>query len=224
MSWLLLIFITGCNEQVDPDPSAVGYDYFPLVTGQYIDYDVTEETYSPDGGVTSLDYQLRIEVADSFQNDAGSLTYILHRYTREDAEAEWTFASTWSARREAIRAVTVEGNTPYQNLSFPVRNGLKWDGNILNSEPADTYEIDSLGVSYTIDGVTTGPSLTVIQEDLLDFVIGEQDRRYEVYLQGVGLVEKVDRQLNLCTSGNCPANGIESGRVYIQKAIDYGQN
>ncbi len=224
----VLVFIlwlagSSCTSDLEPDISGVGYDYFPLDSGSYIDYSVSQTNYTPNGGVVSDEYQLRVLVADMFENEGGSTTYILYRYRRPDENAEWEFHSTWSARREEIRGITVEGNVPYQSLSFPVRNGLSWDGNILNSQLPDTYEIDSLGVPYTIDGLITANSLTVVQEDLLDFVILEEDRRYEVYLQGVGLVEKSIRQLDLCSGGGCGPDGIESGIVYMQKAIGYGK-
>ena len=218
-----ILLLTDCSSDNEIDLSSVGYDYFPLEVGRYIDYQVEQEIYTADGQVTMDSYQLRISVADSFPNDAGSITYILYRYSRSAENEDWTFQSTWSARREQIRGITVEGNVPFQTLSFPPRNGLRWDGNILNSSPPDTYTIDSLGVQYEIEGFISGESLTVIQEDLLDFVIGEEDRRYEVYLKGVGLVEKGMRVLNLCTTGGCGSVPIESGTIYSQKAIGYGE-
>ncbi len=224
-----MIFLSGvfllaaCSSDNDIDLATVGYDFFPLEVGQYIDYEVEQENYAAGGQVTIDSYLLRVVVADSFPNDAGSITYVLHRYERPTELNEWSFQSTWSARREQIRGVTVEGNVPFQSLSFPPRNGLRWDGNILNSSPPDTYTIDSLGSQYTIQGVTSGESLTVVQEDLLDFVIGKEDRRYEVYLRGVGLVEKGIRLLDLCTSGSCGGSSIVSGQIYSQKAIGYGK-
>ncbi len=215
------LVLSGCNESEDPDFSAVGYNYFPLNTGSYIDYSVSETRYFPDGSVSNQSYQLRVQVADSFPNEGGSFTYVLYRYRRPGEADPWQFHSTWSSRRENVRGITVEGNIPFLSLSFPVRNGLRWDGNILNASPPDTYQIDSLGDLYTIDGVLTENSLTVVQEDLLDFVIGQEDRRYEIYMEGIGLVEKGIRQLEFCTATGC-GNEIESGLVYLQKATGYG--
>lgn len=220
--FLFACLLIGCVSEIDPDPAGVGYSYFPLEVGAYIDYQVTEELYTASGGVTTEAYLLRRMIADSFPNDAGSITYVIHRFRRATTEEPWEFLDTWSARRDGVKGVTVEGNIPFQSLSFPVRNGLRWDGNNLNSDFPDTYTLDSLGADYTIPGIITAPSLTVVQEDLLDFVIQQEDTRYEIYMQDIGLVEKGIRDLDLCTGNGCPSSAIESGRIFVQKAIGYG--
>jgi hypothetical protein len=221
--FLFASFIAGCVSEEEPDPVRVGYSYFPLELGSYIDYQVTEEVYIASGSVTTENYLLRSQIVDSFPNDAGSTTYIIHRFRKATEEDSWEFSETWSARRDEIKGVTVEGNIPYQSLSFPVRNGLRWDGNNLNAEFPDTYTLENLGTEYIIPDVATGSSLTVVQEDLLDLIIEKEDTRYEIYMQDIGLVEKVIRELNLCTGNGCPG-GIESGKIFVQKAIGYGMD
>jgi hypothetical protein len=219
---VLVLFLGACSSEIDPDPSAVGYTYFPLEVGAYIDYTVTETTYAPGSPGITEQYFLRRKVVDTFVSENGLETYVIHRFRRIAPGDPWQFLDTWSARRESIRGVTIEGTTPFLSLSFPVRRGQRWDGNVLNTAQSDTYTIDSLGFQYTIPGVGSGPALTVVQEDLLDFVIEEQDQRYEIYMENVGLVERGVRQLDLCSGSGCNASGIVSGRIYLQKVIDYG--
>ena len=170
-------------------------------------------------------YQKRTEVVDSFQNQAGEITYILHCFRRSSSNLEWEFEQTNSARRTATQGIFIEGNTPLLKLSFPISAGKMWNGNALNTMDEDLFEMDSLFSGYITQAQDTIPeTLTVIQEDNQDF-IANLITNYEIYGLGIGMVYKEEIDVRYCTDDPCIGQQIiDNGRIFRQSIINYGKN
>jgi hypothetical protein len=196
-------------------------EYFPLRVGFYQIYTVDETKYKQGFEPQSLTYQLKTEVVDSFQNNAGGVTYVIYRSTRKSTSDVWKFIDTWSVRWEGRQVIVQEGNTPYLKLLFPAEPGTSWNGNLFNNLEADEYEIKAVGPSQ-LGNATFNETITIEQE-FNDDPIVYTDLRTEVYARNAGLVYKETTQLVFCQNQNCNSNElIESGIEYKQEIIEYG--
>jgi hypothetical protein len=217
---MLLAASCGKDEFTIAD---IGSNYFPLRTGYYQTYNISETIYSEVAPPENRTYQLRVEVADSLPNTHdGGYTYVLHRSTRTGEQSLWQDLDTWSVRRSDRELVVNEGNRSFLKLAFPVRRSNAWNGNKYNNLDEDRYEILTLDEPFSASGITFEQALTVQQENNEDLIVF-QDKREEVYAREVGLIYKETIQLRYCTSDDCLGQQkIKSGVIYKQEIIDYG--
>jgi hypothetical protein len=219
----LALLTTACDPE-DSKPTDSGLAYFPLQTGNFYVYDVEETVYSEVAPTKNLQYQLKIEVTDSFPNTEGGYTYVLNRTKRTDANEAWVDLDTWSVRSNDREVILNEGNISFVRISFPIVSGKKWDGNKYNNQDKDEYlinEIGEIGKSFESSGTTYENTFTVVQEDNEDFIVF-LDKRQEVYAKNIGLVYKETTQLNYCTSNDCIGQQkVKSGVIYKQNLNQY---
>lgn len=218
--FLFILILASCNDGAEEIGSIDGMSFFPLEIGQKSIYQVSEKIYSIDGDVSTMSYQLQEEIVDSFLSAQDS-TYVIYRYTREDQNDDWEFLETWQARRNNVQAIIIEGNTPFLKMTFPIFAGKAFDGNRLNTNDEDVFVLDSVQLPFDTEALQFENTLTVIQSDNQDFIV-EQDKRYEVYGSGVGLVYKSMLLLDYCTEADCLGQQIiETGREFEQSLIEY---
>ena len=219
---VLLVFFgcSACNETREVGPETVGYDFYPLEVGQYRIYDVEEIRYLITGFDTSV-FQLREIIFDSI-NSIDQTTYLLRRDIRETAMDEWQSDSVWTVARTNNYLVITENNIPLIKLTFPVNTDRNWDGNSLNSRGEQTYYYQSLPAA-SIDSIALEDHIRVIIEDIEDNITGV-DLRSEVYVRGIGLVEKDYLTQKKCTASDCgPDLGeVIAGRSVKQVLIELG--
>lgn len=219
---LMISFFACQQDEPEADPVAVGFNFFPLAVGDFQVYEVEEVTHSSQGAVTG-NFQRRVEVVDSFQNQTGTVTYVLHEFRRETDAQEWEFVATNSARRTPFQGILNEGNVPVLKLSFPISAGKMWDSNALNGFESDLFEMDSLFVPYiTARGMLIPETLTVIQENNQDFTVN-LERDHEIYGLNIGLVYSENIDLSFCIEEACLGQQIiEEGREVRQTLIEHG--
>lgn len=219
---ILFVITTACDtDTVVPDEERVGYDFYPLKVGSYNVYQVENIEYEVTGEVLVSSYQLKTAVVDSFRNQAGTISYVIHYSERSSVDEPWQFTKAWTARKDNRQVTLVEENIPFLKLSFPIKAGKVWDGNAFNVLERDNYQMDSsLNATFITSAQDTiAHTLTVIQEDNQDF-ISQQDRRVEVYARNIGLVYREDIMLNYCTDNSCLGQQVvESGHEYRQFLI-----
>jgi len=217
-----LVVLSGCGEgePVKQDSR----EYFPLQTGFYLVYSVEENIYTELDPPEFLTYELKTEVVDSFANQEGGFTFVIHRSTRATESDPWEFQEAWSARTNDLHAVLTEGNTSFVRIAFPAFKNKEWNGNALNSMEEDSYIIESEGVSYELDtDLEFNDALVINQEDELNEL--SRDQREEVYARNVGLIYKKSMVLNYCDEVSCFGQQIiNDGVEYWQVLKEYGQN
>ena len=221
---MLLGLCVSCNDDSGPEPDfGDGRDFFPLDPALTLIYRMEEISFFP--SVDTLNFQLRVQVVDSFENQAGGVTYIQHLFTRNTAHDPWQFLRAWSARLEENRAIQTEENVSFVKLFVPIAENLEWDGNAFNVLEKDTYRMVDVFSSFITPAEDTIPNtLTVIQEDNQDFIVS-LDRRKEIYAQDIGLVFKEVILLNYCTHPHCIGQQIvESGTKLTQYLLEYERN
>ena len=225
LATVALTLLGGCQtEHLESDPSALGTDYFPLITGEFRIYDVQEITYTFPSTIDTLVYQLKETVADSIDNLAGGVSYVLNRQKKYPGSSDWIQDSVWTARKDMYTAVQVENNVPVIKLAFPVKEGKQWDANSLNDQPKAEYKMESVGLPANDSIGNYDKTITVVQNDFDDGIV-KKDVRKEIYGKNIGLVYKESVILNYCTDENCLGQRIiETGKDLEMKLTEHGQN
>lgn len=222
---VILLVLAACGD--DETQPASDTDYFPLRKGFYQIYNASETTYFNIGDSQSRTFQLKTEVVDSFVNQEGSYTYTVHRSERDAPSDPWVFQELWSVRVNTANVVVSEENVPYIKIAFPAVTNRSWDGNALNSLEADEYVLTTTGKKYQLEsGEEAGQYIQIVQEDSSD-PITFLDKRQEFYVRNIGLVKQELTDIIYCSDADDCVPGtqvIESGRIYVQTLIEYGQN
>ena len=227
---LLFFLLTGAGMWACRTPETtpvsqetrLGYDFFPLETGRFVEYEVSEIQYSLIAVPTTVSYQLREVIREGFVNAEGLPSYRLERFRRGSVAQTWRLDSVWTARRETARAIRTENNIAYVKLLFPVQDGLRWNGNALNGYGPDEYEISRPNQPLTINGQTFDQTLTVVQQ--ADSSLVSLARRTEQYARHVGLIYKETTQLYYCNTPDCLGKGkIDFGTQKIYRLRAHGK-
>jgi len=217
-------FLSGCeNSTSEITPEEMGYRFYPLEQGIYRDYKVQRIQYSVLGDQDTLDYFLKEQVADSFINQAGGISYKLKRYTRTSDTLMWKLDSVWTVTKSTTNVVVVENNVPFVKLIFPVMEKKQWDGNAFNIMSEELYTYEYAFQPIVIGEESYNSILKVIQQDNPDKIV-MTDIRNEIYAENIGLIYKESIILHYCTDNECLGDMIiERGIDYRQQLIEYGK-
>ena len=217
----ILMGLIGCHEALSPDPASLGYDYFPLNTGDIRIYNVLRIEHKTDLTSDTTRYQLK-EVVGSTFTSGGEESYKLERYTRLTEADDWQAGEVWSARINNYQAVVVENNVPIIKLSFPLTEDRRWDGNAMNSLAYDEFKMINLGDPFIVETQHFVSSLEMVKEEALDPSESVTDSYHKEYFaRGVGLIYRVDIDRKYCNEEPCPPSKIDFGLELEYKLIDY---
>ncbi len=162
---------------------------------------------------------------DSSVNQTGEISYYIYHYKRSDPFGSWEDQPVWvhTIRRTPSSLVEYEGSVPYVKLTFPVKSGLTWDGNALNTSDPMYYRYSDVNRSDPNLESLNGQFIQVVQSDYDDEII-RKDFRHEIYSSGIGLVYKERSILEYCQETQCAGKKeISSGMIFRQTLIDYGK-
>ena len=206
-----------------PDTGRLGYDYFPLETGDIRTYQVQVINYSPNGSIDTVNYRLK-EIVSESSIIADETSFRIDRYRRDIEANPWVIDSVWWARINTYQAIVIEHNVPIIKLSFPVEEDRRWDGNAMNARDFDEFKMLNVGLTYQVDSKDYPNSLEMFMEDLIDPIqITKDDYHLEVYSKGFGLTYKLDIDKKYCSPVDCSEPKIIEGRVYEQKLLELGK-
>ncbi len=219
---LILAACTAPDGEPLPAEARLGHDFFPLERGRFVEYDVEEIRYALATGPTVTTYQVKETVDEGFADATGGTSYRLERFRRTTETQPWRLDSVYTARLETDRAVRTENGVALVKLAFPVANALRWNGNALNANGPDWYEIRHLGQPMALNGQVFGQTLTVVQQ--ADSSLVGLKRRTERYARGVGLVYRESTEVFYCTSPACLGKGaIDFGQQTVYRIRTYGK-
>lgn len=211
--FLISLTLNSCDTNpVRPDEEVLGFTYFPLKSGFFIEYQVEESIYATQLPVSRLNYELREETGEAFKDLNNEEAFSLRRLIRNLPTQNWQLDSVWLTKRTQFQAIRQENNFNYIKLSFPVSEGLKWNGNALNNLEDQEYFIKDLGKAFKINNIDFEKTLTVIQSS--DSSLIANNKSLEIYANGIGLVYKEMNNVKYRQDAvNIGKGIIESGKV-----------
>lgn len=223
--WLCLVLLLASCDTSDANLGLVpqGKEYFPLIVGNYVAYNVKEINYFlNEPRRTEATYQLKEVIKEQYKDLANNTTYRIERYRRANGRDNWTLLNVWTARVDYLAAIKVEENIPVVKLAFPTENGKKWNGNSLNTLNQDDFEIKDMGKSFIFAGKNYAETLTVQQSN--DSTVINKDKRMEIYAKDIGVIYKKFDVVQYCQFDNCRGKAeIERGNFLEMSVFDYGK-
>jgi hypothetical protein len=220
--FLSVLILVACDsgEEILVD---IGKEYLPLKVGAFQTYAVDQTIYTETDDPATSQYELLIEVIDSFPDAHGDFTYVLHRSTRPNTAEAWQYSDTWSVRVNDLEAIVNEENTSFVKISFPVREGKLWDGNKFNTVGEDQYEMLDVGKTFSAGNLVFDKTIFIDQQQQEDLLFSV--KRVEVFAKGVGLIYKEIKDISYCDDFECfGQKEIKSGIIYKQTITGYGTN
>lgn len=194
-------FLAGCeNKYKDPDPAAMGYDYYPLEIGDYRIYNVTDIRFRSNVGDTNR-FQLRERVDTSFYDQTGQLVYKVIRSVRPNENRSWVDDSVLVVSKTNSMVLLTQDNSRFVKMVFPVKEGNKWQVDAYNdrlgtNDEKEYYTFRNVGESYEVNAIVYPKTITVVQGTPFNNV--KLDDRKEVYAEGVGRVYRLFNRAVYC--------------------------
>jgi hypothetical protein len=209
MKFIILLLLTmalgfwACeNTLEDYQPNDQGTDFFPLEVGNTWIYQLDSITYDNNGNkIDTISIQVKETITEQFIDQEGNDVYRVARaWLKNDI---WVTSDIWSASIDKKLAYRTEENLRFAKMSFPIVEGITWDGNAfideeiivkIAGEPIRVYQnwgdysYTNVDQSENIGDIFYPSVCTVNQVDLEDKIT----RRYaeEKYAKGIGLVYK----------------------------------
>ena len=214
---LAAFFLNACKKSDDSVPE-YGYDYFPIEVGKFVIYTVTEINIDQAVSVNDTStYFLKEKIESQFIDNQGRPSLRIERYWRVSDTLPWTIKDIWYSTRTSSIAEKTEENVRYIKLAFPVKEEQSWNGNNYNLLNEWEYSYTIIDQAASIGTLSFNKIIKVEQRNNVNFV--EYEKAWEVYAEGVGLVNKrfVDLDIN-----NGDSTDIRIGTILYQQAIAYG--
>ena len=231
----LLTFISACSESTfEEETEAEGYEYYPIALGSEWIYQVDSVVYQSGGAeiLTSTSF-VKEEITALFEE--GDQSYVLTRSSRKSEDSPWLVSDVYTIERDEDRAYRTENNRRFIKLTFPIRDGKTWDGNIYFDafETVDVFgnqfpvyegweyemsveeqPVDVAGQSYS-DVITVNH---VDRDDKLSW-----SKSYEQYAKDIGLIYRAHLYLdtNQLQSTEPWEDKAEAGFTLEQRLISF---
>ena len=220
---LLLLCFVACEEEPDPFPTDLGYDYYPLAVGKYRIYETDSIIFDPGGTGTLVDTfsgQIREEIVELFEDAAGDTLYRVERSYRRESGTPFRVIKVYTEQldRQRQQLVRQEDNLRFIKMVFPVRENKRWNGNVNFDEfirvlvAGESVEMFK-GWSYNYERTTL--DTTIATRDYVDVVhieladsenVIENRQADEYYAPGIGLVYRTldiqDTQCEICCNND----------------------
>jgi len=226
LAFTTLLSVFSCKDKMGSYKFDYQYDYFPLDSAHYVDYDVDSITYNYNSDYVrdTARYQLREIITDTFYDNLNQLNYTLELYRRPDSTAGWTFFKKWFAHRDTTRLMVTEDDLKFVKLVFPPQSNETWNGNEFVPSSSSyavfqswNYHYGNVDSTVVINGVTYNHAVSVGEVDEETFVT--KTLRHEVYARGVGMVyqewENLSKNNVLADWNTGPENGFRI-RMYVR--------
>lgn len=236
ISFFISLFFYGCKEEIALDPEALGLNYYPLHTGEYWIYKVTETSFKDQfeaQATDSVSYYVRERIDTVYQDLTQEETYKFTRSRRNSLTEEWGADSVFVVNKSNTSVRVNQNNRKVVSFIFPVVEGKRWNAHIFNTHSSFSnkseekfYYFSDKGISMIINGNNYSNTVKVIQT-LNDNAIERQDL-FEVYGYGVGRIYKQVLSYNYCSDPG-RQNGCEVGQQFIitgkkriEKLLEHG--
>lgn len=217
---LALLFVTSCKKKSDNTPVDFKYYYYPIQTGHYVEYDVLEIKHDSIG-VKKHDtsrYQLRIVFGDTILDLENEIAQRYTRYVRDSGNQNWTFKDLWTTKISSNRAELVEENKRKIKLVFRPTYQKEWDMNAFNDLEEQVCYYKDIDIPFDINGFHFDKALVVQEADFKSLI--DYQKAYSVYAEGVGLVKKYYKWLEIY---EFDTSKINKGTEIYYELINFGE-
>jgi len=205
--YLVLLSVTllaACSKPSTEETAVdLGYNYYPLVTGDTRIYRVDSLVYDNNSGFTTIDtftYQYKEIVGNTFTDLTGKQNWKIQRYFRMHDTLPWIEANTSTTLVNELQAQRVDENTRFVKLVFPVEKAKIWNGNMFNARPSEDWQITAIDEQVAVGAATYNQTLQVVQKNEINFI--EEIVRYERYARNVGMVYLLSDSINTQVEGS----------------------
>jgi hypothetical protein len=202
-STLAVIVLLSCGKESQPvDESTFGYDFFPIIKGKSWVYASDSIIYDNGGSkIDTFSSFIKEEIGDSFVDETGITVYKLNRYFKRNPSDVWSRTNTWTTYTDKTRAIRTEENLKFIKLVFPLKKGLRWDGNVfldediiieVAGESIEAYKnwkhkMEEIDENFNFNGT----DVTSVRVNLVDDAsIIDRRKVTEYYGKGIGLLKK----------------------------------
>ena len=201
-----LFLVLGCDEELaEPLTTADGAVFYPLELNRPLFYAVDSIVlFNEVSGVRydTARLEARETLVETFLDAEGREWYRGERWERSGEDAPWRFRQTYAVSADDAGLLRREDNLTFRKLVFPLRQGLRWDGNtdfdedrnfVVGGEFMMVYKF----WEYEVTALAPGETVTIRQAEE-DNLIDYRDA-YEVYRAGTGLTERfIDARSTQC--------------------------
>jgi hypothetical protein len=192
---------SACNKDEDFPKVDLGHDYFPLVMGSSITYEVDSiiwnDFFTP-VKVDTFSFYIRMLIDSVFIDNQGRKAYYFRKYYKTDTTS-WRLVKNYSLVKNEWHVEQREENIPYLKMAFPVNHTNTWDMNAMNSYTAtNSYYLD-FHIPSTVGGQNFDSTAIIIHQDL-ESLIGK-DYHKEIFAKHLGLIYKEQISIEKSTSG-----------------------
>ncbi len=227
---LLLAVMASCTKKNIPaDESVLGLNYYPIVAGKFIVYDVDSTVYTQIPKDTLyFRYRIKEVLSDSFTDNEGKTAWRIERYIKHyDAKRSydslpWTMKEVFMMNATNKSIQVVEKNIRYTKLVFPIEDQASWNGHAFNTLGERTFKYEYFDRAEKI-GTTDLQNVLKVRQFDFPTLISHQDYS-EKYAKEVGLVSReiIDLLSNKIVAGVQVKDRIESGIIYKQTYVTHG--
>jgi hypothetical protein len=184
-TWMVVI-LCACRGNGSVEPEDPGHAYFPDRVGTWVEYQV-DSIWRDDWFQVydSVSYRMKQVVAAHYVDPAGRNAMRIERF--KWINGQWLIRDVWTGVRSATGLEIAEENERKLKISFPVREGRRWDVNVLNTLKELEVAARDVGTSYTLNGQTHGTTFLVKNTVPVNLV--ERRDLEERYASGIGMIE-----------------------------------
>ena len=197
---LFTLLLTNCKEETKTIKEN-GQDYFPLPLGSSYIYDIDSFLY--DGinkRIDSTKQVIKDEIVELIVDSTGQENYRIERSLLLDSITWRPFLSYTSALRP-LSLQTLKDNHREVRMSFPITDLKTWDGNLYSSRDFQEFKYLGIQEGFEVGEMFFDNTITVLHKEFYEPKPPLQPLfdiyKKEVFAKGVGLIYRVDRDLDL---------------------------
>lgn len=228
--FIFLVLLSFCKKDKTIQPSInYGYNYSPCIIGSYIIYQV--DSIAQDDISNKRDttrYLVKEYFASEFTDLSGRPAFHIERYFKHYKknvpydQMPWSASHVWYANLTTPGYEVVEENIRYIKLVFPVKEKIKWNGNLYNTLGVKEYKLDSVDVPLRIGKLAFDSVVVVKHFEDRNFIRYQLEK--EKYARNLGLIYKQRDSISMSPhdAGDFPPYKDTVGYFFTQKIISYG--
>lgn len=225
--YLLLLFsfalLASCTKEnaSEISPAYYSYEYFPTDSGIVRIYQADSIFWDANNqaALDTISYEIKEVIAGNYFDNQNQICQRIERY-RKDSNGNWIIWKVLSDKRSQFNAERFIDNIRFIKLKFPLNTSDKWNGNALNTQDAQYYQLTNLHQTENINTLAFDSVCTVLQDDYIDAT--RQFYGLEKYAARIGLIYR--REKNISTIPTSQGIIIKGGYDYTEKIISYTLN